>query len=89
MTEKRLNLRKLEEEGEEPNPNLSLLMAAYLLGYLKSEKGDKIADGDIENLYIGTCLSMGIGPVEDISELFSLLFDTEEEDDDKALQYYA
>ena len=79
-----------------PRPNVSPIMAAYFLGYLKSHYGDKIADDvedvdEIEKLYIGTCLSMGIGPVEDISELFSALFGLgeEEEDDDKPLQYYA
>ena len=54
------------------------------------KKGDKIADEDIEKLYIGACLKMGIGPVEDLSELFQVLFGLgEEKKDDKPLQYYA
>ena len=41
-------------------------------------------------LYIGACLKMGIGPVEDLSEMFQVLFGLgEEKKDDKPLQYYA
>ena len=49
-----------------------------------------VAEDDIEKLYIGACLKMGIGPVEDLSELFQVLFGLgEEKDEDKPLQYYA
>lgn len=90
MSEKNFGLIKKEEEREVPDIDIGPIMAAYFLGYLKSEKGDKIADEDIERLYIGACLKMGIGPVEDISELFQALFGLgETEDDDKPLQYYA
>ncbi|MBR5504653.1 MAG: hypothetical protein IKV87_09485 [Methanobrevibacter sp.] len=34
----------------------------------------KISDEDIEDLYVGACLTMGINPVEDISEFFNELF---------------
>ena len=90
MIEKRNILKKQEEKREVPKIEIGPIMAAYFLGYLKSEKGDKIADTDIEKLYIGACLKMGIGPVEDIHELFQALFGLGEvEDDDKPLQYYA
>ncbi len=103
MMEKSVNIKKLEAPrtpSKAPKkaprrrrtPNVSPMMAAYLLGYLQSQNGEKIADDEdeVEKLYIGTCLSMGIGPVEDISELFQALSGLgEEEDDDKPLQYYA
>ena len=104
MIEKSVNIKEIQAPRKTPKkapkkaprraprPNLSPIMAAYFLGYLKSQNGDKIAEdeGDVEKLYIGTCLSMGIGPVEDISELFQVLFGLgEKEDDDKPLQYYA
>lgn len=54
--------------------NVTPLMAAYFLGYMLSEKGEKISDEKIEDLYKGACFSMGIDPVEDISELFNELF---------------
>ena len=82
--------KKQEQEREIPDYGIGPIMAAYFLGYLKSENGEKIADEDIEKLFIGACLKMGIGPVEDISELFQVLFGLEEEkNDDKPLQYYA
>ena len=90
MFEKSNILKKQEQERELPDYGIGPIMAAYFLGYLKSEKGDEIADEDIEKLYIGSCLKMGIGPVEDLSELFQVLFGLgEEKDDDKPLQYYA
>ncbi|WP_295620042.1 hypothetical protein [uncultured Methanobrevibacter sp.] len=90
MIEKSNILKKPEQKREVPNIDIGPIMAAYFLGYLKSQNGDKIADEDIEKLYIGACLKMGIGPVEDISELFQALFGLGEEvDDDKPLQYYA
>ena len=43
-----------------------------------------------EKDYIGACLKLGIGPVEDLSEMFQVLFGLgEEKKDDKPLQYYA
>ncbi|MBQ2962190.1 hypothetical protein [Methanobrevibacter sp.] len=104
MIEKSVNIKKLEAPRaapkkapkraprRRPKPNVSPIMAAYFLGYLQSQNGEKIAEDleEVEKLYIGTCLSMGIGPVEDISELFQALFGLgQEEDDDKPLQYYA
>lgn len=90
MSKNSFGLIKKEEEREIPDIDIGPIVAAYFLGYLKSEKGDKIADEDIEKLYIGACLKMGISPVEDLSELFQALFGLgEERDDDKPLQYYA
>ena len=54
--------------------NITPLMAAYYLGYIKSENGEKISDEDIKDLYVGACLSMGINPVGEISEFFNELF---------------
>ena len=94
-------LKKQEQERELPDYGIGPIVAAYFLGYLKSENGEKIADEDIEKLYIGACedieklyigacLKLGIGPVEDLSELFQVLFGLgEEKKDDKPLQYYA
>ena len=86
-------LKKQEQERELPDYGIGPIVAAYFLGYLKSENGEKIADEDIEKLYIGACLKMGIGPVEDLSEMFQVLFGLgglgEEKKDDKPLQYYA
>lgn len=83
-------LKKQEQERELPDYGIGPIVAAYFLGYLKSENGEKIADEDIEKLYIGACLKMGIGPVEDLSELFQVLFGLgEEKKDDIPLQYYA
>ena len=76
-------LKKQEQEKELPDYGIGPIVAAYFLGYLKSENGEKIAD-------IGACLRLGIGPVEDLSELFQVLFGLgEEKKDDKPLQYYA
>jgi len=56
----------------------------------RSEKGDKIADEDVEKLFIGACLKLGIGPVDDLSELFQVLFGLgERQEKDKPLRYYA
>ena len=57
-----------------PAIDVTPLMAAYLLGYMLSERGKKISDDDIEDLYAGACHMMGINPVEDISEFFNELF---------------
>ena len=45
-------LKKQEQERELPDYGIGPIVAAYFLGYLKSEKGDKIADEDIEKLYM-------------------------------------
>ena len=90
-------LKKQEQERELPDYGIGPIVAAYFLGYLKSENGEKIADEDIEKLYIGACLKLGIGPVEDLSELFQVLSELfqvlfglgEEKKDDIPLQYYA
>ena len=49
-------LKKQEQERELPDYGIGPIVAAYFLGYLKSENGEKIADEDIEKLYIGACL---------------------------------
>lgn len=90
MSEKSFGLIQQEQEREVPDYGIGPIVAAYFLGYLKSEKGDKIADEDIEKLFIGACLKMGIGPVDDLSELFQVLFGLgEEKEKDKPLRYYA
>ena len=87
---KKQYFKKTGTERELPDYGIGPIVAAYFLGYLKSENGEKIADEDIEKLYIGACLKLGIGPVEDLSELFQVLFGLgEEKKDDIPLQYYA
>lgn len=54
--------------------NVTPLVAAYYLGYMLSQKGEKISDENVEDLYAGACHMMGIDPVEDISEFFNELF---------------
>ena len=68
------SLKKQQKKVNTPSIDVTPLMAAYFLGYMKSEKGEKISDEDIEKLYVGACLSMGINPVEDIAEFFNELF---------------
>ena len=70
-----MNKKGLKKEIVVREPtNVTPLMAAFYLGYMKSEHGDKISDEDIEVLYTGACLSLGINPVEDIYEFFNELF---------------
>lgn len=63
-----------KKHSEGPTIDVTPLMAAFFLGYMKSENGDKISDENIKDLYEGACYSMGISPVEDISEFFNELF---------------
>ncbi len=71
-----VNERDLKKQDMVKGPTIDVtpLMAAYFLGYMLSERGEKISDEDIEDLYVGACLTMGINPVEDISEFFNELF---------------
>ena len=67
-------LKKQEQEKELPDYGIGPIVAAYFLGYLKSENGEKIADEDIEKLYIGACLKMGIGPAQNYENQIKYLY---------------
>ncbi|WP_297979804.1 hypothetical protein [uncultured Methanobrevibacter sp.] len=69
--------------------DVSPFMAAYFLGYVKSQKGEKIASEDVEKLLMGVCLSMGINPIEDITDLFNALFGSVKEENEEPLSFYS
>ena len=86
MIDKRAIFKELEK-NRRAAMSVTPFMAAYYLGYMKSQKGEKIANVDIENLLKGACLSMGIDFVEDIDELFGQLFGIKNDEEPEPLHY--